>query len=303
MNRDQTNEELVGRYLDNEMSEIDKLAFENKLLHDADLMEEYNFQKDVIDGIKEARRLELKARLDSLPTNIPLYQTLAFKSIVVASITAGIGLGIYFYTSQPEDLSISQIEIAQNSIEESDTIIPEIPEATYQEETKVESDIAETAVEEIVVKSEAAEKAAVVKPDEGRKEAVAITPNVIAPEVLEDVETDEFESEQIVSTNQFNNLDAIKENVESAIEVTTLKDKKNKFHYQFYESKLFLLGNFGDMPYEIIELNSKSGKSYFLYYIDSFYKLEAGQLKPAPLVKIENDSIINELKIIQMNQK
>ena len=97
---------------------------------------------------------------------------------------------------------------------------------------------------------------------------------------------------------EVNSIEKVKENVENAVEVATIQDRKNKFHYKFFENKLYLLGNFDEMPYEIIELNSKSGKSYFLFYDDSFYKLKSDQLKPAPLVKIENDSLVNELKII-----
>ncbi|NJN28456.1 MAG: hypothetical protein HC819_22030 [Cyclobacteriaceae bacterium] len=101
---------------------------------------------------------------------------------------------------------------------------------------------------------------------------------------------------------QSGNLGNLKENMGSNVAVSTVKDKKNKFHYKFFENKLYLLGNFSDMPYEIIEVNSSKGKSYFLYYDSSYFQLNTEQLKPAPLVKIENDSLVNELKIIQMKQ-
>jgi hypothetical protein len=127
-------------------------------------------------------------------------------------------------------------------------------------------------------------------------------PNVIEPDVIEGFDEDEFSSEEITVENQINNLEKVKENVESTVEIATVKDKKNKFHYKFFENKLYLLGSFNEMPYEIIELNAKNGKSYFLFYNDNFYKLETDQLKPSPLERIENDSLVNELKIIQMNQ-
>ncbi len=72
MNRNLANDEFVNSYLDNELSDIDRLDFENKLLHDSELREEYNFQKDIVKGIKETRRLELKSRLSNIPINTPL---------------------------------------------------------------------------------------------------------------------------------------------------------------------------------------------------------------------------------------
>ena len=76
MNNNLTNEEFVSRYLDNELNPAQRLDFENKLLHDTDLKEELDLQKDLVEGIKEARRLELKSRLSNIPINSPVYQSI-----------------------------------------------------------------------------------------------------------------------------------------------------------------------------------------------------------------------------------
>ena len=130
MNKNLTNEEFVNSYLDNELSEIDRLDFENKLLHDSELREEYNFQKDLVEGIKESRRLELKSRLSHVPVNAPLYQTIGFKAVAVASISASVGLGAYFLLNDNVDIPVTEIDLNENqiiSIQKKD--IPEIPEA------------------------------------------------------------------------------------------------------------------------------------------------------------------------------
>lgn len=300
MNKNLTNEQLVGSYLDNEMSEIQRLEFEDQLVHNSELREEYNIQKDLIDGIKESRRLELKARLDNIPINTPLYQTIGFKSVVVASISAGIGFGAYYLLDQKDELSLSEIDVTQQKeIVAEQEIIPEIPEAiTPIVDDKKKSEQKPEAVKE----KEPAPVVAKNTAPEIKEEPAVIQPNVIEPDVIEGFEEEDFSSEEITVENQINNLEKVKENVESTVEISTVKDKKNKFHYKFYENKLFLLGSFNEMPYEIIELNAKNGKSYFLFYNNNFYKLETDQLKPAPLEKIENDSLVNELKIIQMNQ-
>jgi len=300
MNKNLTNEQLVGRYLDNEMSEIQRLEFENQLVQDSSLKEEYHLQKDLIEGIKEARRLELKARLDNIPINTPLFQTIGFKSVMIASVTAGIGLGAYYFLNQKSDAPASQIDITKNQlvIEDLDKI-PNVPEAItpiVDEGTKEKKKVQEATP---IQKDTKSEPIALNTEEESK----VIEPNVIEPDVVEDFSDEDFTSEEIAPENQVNSIEKVKENVENAVEVATIQDRKNKFHYKFFENKLYLLGNFDEMPYEIIELNSKSGKSYFLFYDDSFYKLKSDQLKPAPLVKIENDSLVNELKIIQMNQK
>ncbi len=297
MSRNLSHEQLVDRYLDNEMSEIERLEFENQLIQNPELREEYGFQKDLVEGIKESRRLELKARLDSIPINTPFYQSLLFKSIAAATITAGIGIGLYYLADQSNDNSISKVDITQNQVLPGDVAeVPEMPEAI----TPITKSEPETAVS--TVKDSKSDKIS-VKEKENAKEPKIIEPVVIEPDVVEAFEESDFESEEINTANQINRLEKVKEDVESAVEVTTIKDKRNKFHYKFFENKLYLLGSFNEMPYEILELNSKSGKSYFLYYNNSFYKLQTEQLKPAPLVKIENDSLVNELKIIQMNHK
>ncbi len=300
MNKNLTNEQLVGSYLDNEMSDIQRLEFENQLLQNPDLIEEYNLQKNLIEGIKETRRLELKARLDNIPINTPLYQTIGFKSIVVASITAGIGFGAYYLLDQKDDLNISEVNITQNQeiVTEQETV-PEIPEAI----TPIDDSKKKTEQKAKEVKEEQpTEPVALNNKEEVKEEPAVIQPNVIEPDVVEEFKDEDFASEEITVEKQINDLENVKENVESTVEISTVKDKRNKFHYKFFENKLYLLGNFNDMPYEIIELNTSAGKSFFLYYNSNFYKLETDQLKPTPLEKIENDSLVNELKIIQMNQ-
>ena len=299
MDKNLNNEEFVNSYLDNDLSKVDQLDFENKLLHDSELREEYNFQQDLVNGIKETRRLELKSRLSNIPINTPLYQTIGFKAIAVATISTGIGFGAYYVFDNTDNLELSDIELKDNqtTIVEENTI-PEIPEAIvpiFKEEVKEERIID-------IVSQEKPKTEVVAKNTEVKAEPKIIQPNVIQPDVVESFEDENIESNDSEFDNQINDLESIKENVENTVEISTVKDKRNKFHYKFFENKLFLLGSFDDMPYEIIELNSSNGKSYFLFYNESFYKLDSDQMKPAPLVKIESDSLVNELKIIQLNQ-
>jgi hypothetical protein len=246
--------------------------------------------------------MELKSRLSNIPIQTPIYQTIGFKALT-AAVSVSIGLGAYFLITDNKETTISEIDLSQNKTEiVQEYNVPEIPEAviavTPEKKEKKKNDRKKAdnkAVDENQNNAVAKNTKEAVKP-------TVVQPNVIQPDIVDPSEDENFELSEINKDNQFNNLDKIKENAESTVTVSTVKDKKNKFHYKFFENKLYLLGDFTDMPYEIIELNSAKGKSYFLYYNDSFYKLNTEEVKPTPLVKIENDSLVNELKIIQLNQ-
>ena len=257
-------------------------------MHDSGLKEEFNFQKELVEGIRESRRLELKSRLSNIPINTPLFQTVGFKAIAVASISAGIGVGAYFIFNEDDNGTISEIDLNEQStasIEEKS--IPEVPEAiTPIEIEKDEPDIKKETPQE-KPKTEAIAKNTEVKP-----EIKVVEPNVIQPDIVEVFEDGEIASNDLGNDDRINGIEDVKEHVESTVEIATVKDKRNKFHYKFYE-----------MPYEIIELNSTKGKSYFLYYNDSYFRLLTKQEKATPLIKIENDSLVNELRIIQSNLK
>ncbi len=297
MYKDLTNEELVSKYLDNELPEAGRRDFEARLQHDSELQEEFNFQKDIISGIKEVRRLELKGRLDNIPVNMPLYQTTAFKAVAIASITVGMGIGAYYLFEKENKATISETDLSKNQITltEDSEEIPKIPKA-------IEPIVPGNKQKEKLQEKPKTLPMAKNTSEEEKDKKEAAQPKVIQPDVIDTFEDEEFKTEEVKVEKSISDMEEIKEGIESTVEIATVKDKRNKFHYKFYNNKLYLLGNFKEMPYEIIELNSKRGKRYFLYYNEHFYKLEKNQMKPAPLVEIENDSLINELKIIQMNK-
>ena len=87
-------EELVGRYLDNEMTEAESLDFQSQMAKDPAIQEELSFQKDLINSIKESRRIELKSRLSDIKVpSSPILHTVGLKIAAVASVTAILGTG------------------------------------------------------------------------------------------------------------------------------------------------------------------------------------------------------------------
>ncbi len=284
-----TNEDLVSRYLDNEMTEGEKLDFEQRLQTNPQLKKEFNFQKNLVTAIKEHRRMELKARLAHIEVPAPFMHAIGLKIAAIASATIILGTGIYFAIQNQTAQEPAVIDLSAQHITIEEESIPEIPEV------KIKPVTPPVASEKIVKRNKKKSE----KEDKNiNKERKVTQPKVVRPDMNIEFE-DEVADEGNTEENPNMVINETEAPTESKMEIETIKDKRHKFHYRFYNNRLYLLGDFSKSPYEIIELNSNSGKKYFLYYQDNFYKLETNRQKPTPLRKVENDSIIKELIIIQ----
>jgi len=291
MKNNPTYEDLTGRYLDNEMSEMERLEFESRMESDPQLTEEFKFQNDIVKAIKSHRKLELKARLSNIEVPVPIFQTIGLKLAAIATTTIIVGTGIYYYSQQnSQNTDFNTIDITKNSIAlQEENITPVIPDVKIEAITPAKTDENKhvrnkkptNKINKITVKKQ--------KP---------VQPTVIKPEMKIDSDNVIKENKNSEETD-FNITNNIEENSKTRMEVETVVTKRHKFHYKFYNNRLYLLGDFSKSPYEIIELNSNSGRKYFLFYQDNYYPLKTDQHKPTKLHKVENDSIIKELNIIQ----
>jgi hypothetical protein len=80
-----------------------------------------------------------------------------------------------------------------------------------------------------------------------------------------------------------------------SMEIHLQKSENFNFHYQFYQGKLFLYGDFGKSPYQIIELNTNFGKKLFLFYDSTFHTIKNEQVIVAPLEEITDQNLVSEL--------
>lgn len=291
MKNNPTYEDLTGRYLDNEMSKTEKLDFESRMENDPQLKEEFNFQNDLVKAIKSHRKLELKARLSNIEVPTPILQAVGLKLAAIATATIIVGAGIYYYSQQDThstDFNTVDITKKQLTLQE-ENVEPVIPDVKIEIIAPTKTDENKTARNK--KKADAENKVTV-------KKQKPIQPTVVKPKLNDDF--DEAVEENTYSEETDANLtNGIKEDTKSKMEVETVKTRRHKFHYKFYNNRLYLLGDFSKSPYEIIELNSNSGKKYFLFYQENYYQLKTDQQKPTKLNKVENDSIIKELNIIQ----
>lgn len=300
MKNDLSIEDLVGRYLDREMTKDEMAEFERKSEVDPAVREELDFQKEIIHSIKESRRLELKSRLSDIqPPSTPFLHSVGLKIAAIASISAIVGTGAYFYFTQ-DDGQFTPIELSERP---ESTItkerIPTMPEITVPEEETF------TPEKGTVSEIEAPGKDIASKDEEQKEQKISAptpAPTVVRPDIAEISEESEPETGEMVEEDRLNEVGEIPEGITDQLTVETEKSRRFDFHYKFYNGKLFLLGDFTDAPYEIIELNSSSGKKYFLYYHGSYYRLSPSKVKPTPLEKLADEGVIEELQIIQQNK-
>lgn len=305
MNTNSNIEELVSRYLEGEMSDIEKLDFENQLVNNQEVREEFQLQKDVLEGIRDFRKAELKARLDkiSIPSS-NVTQYLALKIAALVTITTMIGFGAYFAFVDNDQQQTTEVSISDNSKPNLEESVPEVPKAIENTQELTPDSEAENKKQEEEVKAEPkveSQKADAVAKTESKTNATTTVPapKIVKPDFVEDVAEENIDHKGDsfdLNSNSLANVDKMSEN---KIAVETVFDKKKDFHYKFFNKKLYLYGDFEDAPYEIIEYNSNNNKLYFLYYDGKFYELENEQMKISPLVQLKDEDLIKELQSLR----
>ena len=292
---------LLDGFFEGTLSSSEESTLMKRLDTDTDLKSEFEFQKDIISTIKETRKLELKNRLDNI--SIKWYHNISngWKVAATATIITVSTLTAYYFIDMQEEIG-NRIDLAQNEFltDEFESEIADIPQKPYSiesediEKSKI-TESSEPVKEPISQDIEIQDTADPVVANADR------TVEVVVPDVIEDFEeVDNMELED-VSSGDINTMTPSREDLHSSVEINTVLHKKYNFHYNFSHGTLTLYGNFEDVPYEILEINSASGKSFYLNYKDSFYNI-VNTNNIIPLQPVTNESLINELKIVKGNK-
>lgn len=284
--------EILDEYAGNRLNPQDRAAFEQQLESDAELKNELSLQREIIEGIRTARKAELKQLLNDIPVSAIPNQGMSLAAkvglwVVVAGL---VSTGLYYYFNH-EDTTVVQPAIT-NEIEEEST------DNTVVEDVKPESDDAkvEQPVQQSPVQSQpkSAEKQAVkpAAPKTSTTEPTQEQPSV-EPSTLDvfDPSQDAENAEQVTAEEI-----GPKVSTKSSIAVVTEVDKRYNFHYQFKDNKLFLYGSFEKNFYEIMEFFSNNKRTMFLYYKDNYYLLNDADEKVKPLAPINDAALLKKLR-------
>jgi len=288
-----SNSEKISAYLENELSSAERVSFEKELANNSELKHEFDLQKSIIEGIKYARKQELKTMLNNVPVGgAGVSGTLTFGKIASAIAILGvISYGVYHFTTTDENL------MPAKKYDEEVIIQPSVEPETKE---SIQENIAENTTDKNIVEQTQP------TPDEpivvDNKDEVTIDdkePEINKPSAAPMFETGNTDSLEAPTDNIVGNIEGNASSVD--VEIDNSK-KKYSFHYQFKGTKLHLYGDFDKDLYEILEFKTRSEKSLFLYYKENFYPLNKEKSRITELKPVKEDTLIEKLnKLVDIN--
>jgi hypothetical protein len=274
------NFENIDDYLANRLKGNEKAEFEAQLGQDPALKSEVELQKQIVEGIRQARAAELKAMLSKVSVAGGGAQT----EFSVLRIAAGVAIAgvitaatIYYLRSN----DFPPIENAAADVTKKEEIKPQEtqPEATAPQ--KDEEEKSATSAEE--KKSEKKESASEeIKP--------AVKPSLDLADPSSELSEENRPTDETPASNSRPEIAPSHVQVEM-----DSSNKKYDFHYQFRDSKLMLYGSFDRSLYEVLEINT-GDHALFLYYKNNFYLIEESQEKITKLTPIKDQELIRRLR-------
>jgi len=299
----------ISPFLDGQLYGTEKVEFEKQLQNDPLLKGEFQFQQDVISSVKDYRIAQLKARLNNIP--IPAPNTMVSTNLAALKIAgsllliSAIGTGGYLYYQNQVNTQSTVGTTSPNQIELSEedlighTMIEELPTPPQIHAEDIENTEPQEQDEPLTVKREISTSSS-TKTSQPRN--IVREPRSVQPTIIEGFQDEEsFPSEDELGL-PYKTFDEKNIKEIAHVEFSNTIDGKHSFHYQHYNNKLFLYGDFNNIPYEILELNNAKGRKLYLFYQGEFYDIKSDQEEIAPLVEIKDRKLINQLSPLIENK-
>ncbi|MEQ6119542.1 hypothetical protein [Reichenbachiella sp. MALMAid0571] len=285
---------LVNKYLDNNMSGSEKYIFEDQLTSDPLLKAEFDHQNEIIGGLKEYRKNQLKTQLNNVSITPGLLgiisQSASMKTLSIVAASILTGSGAYYYFSSETTVKVNSLSHVESKLDFISSPMDlkgskEKLDYRYTKNTNAASwSIPEMKNEEAAEKSE-------------------VEPNIIdfhVPEISENISGDtDPQPDQILEKAVSRNAPFADVAKIEKIDIENITNNRYKFHYKLDHNKLYLYGKFEASPYEIIEINSSQSKKLFFYYNGNYFRLNQDVKEISPLLSIQDSEVIRELNIIK----
>lgn len=286
MNLDQQNQ--LEAYLSGQMPPEEMKTFEAMLNSSPELQQEVRFQSDIIKGIGQYRKAQLKARLDAIQVT-PGYWfglqgstlgQLATGAVAVLMISAG----AYWYFGTESESPAENV--APQKVDQEIVIVPENDQST--EELPVE----ETPVKENNDESKKTRRSE--KPVVTDKTQKSFDPKTNAPTSGDVSDEEDFTPDNLPTPEEGTTVRKANE----PIEVEVINGRNAKIKYKYYAGKLYLYGDFTAEPYEILEINSAAGRRIYLYHLNAYYEITPTD-KLVGVVEVSDAQLIQELTVLR----
>ncbi len=285
---------LIEAYYDGSIDPLQKAMLESKIQTDPLLRAEFDLQSQIIEGIADVRKHELKQRLSAIDVN-------GTGSFLLGSgvkwLAAGLSVAVifsvwlYWFTNTSENTDSIHLQ-NKDLMAVNESNYPPIPTVLKKnlleenEEKEVGNNKSSTSKKEIdKIQNETLEEnhTAKVKP---QSLLTFQDDNLFTPATEKDFSKtiDRDVNRNMVSETKIEFLDPIQES--------------SHYHYKYFNNKLYLFGNFNNEPYQILELHNKGKKQLFLSYQKTIYHIESGKIDITPLTEVTDQMLILELNMI-----
>lgn len=296
--------ETIEAYLKGSLAPEEKILFEIQMDEDPILRSEVEFQRDVITALQETRVAALKSRLNEVPLHTPILQRPHTWGIA-AVLSSILMFGGYFYYQEIVNPTIVAPRVkldrepAQYMPDHSRPAVPARPEPPFTAKVQPAEEVNQVDTGSPTVNGAANDKPVTQGAVAGAPAEQYNTgqlPDIQRPDVVTRFD-DQFTSldDTYAETPVFNSNDA-QQSLQVQVTEPTPSQKDNKRYYQYFDDKLYLIGNFNDAPYEVLALNTSKSRKLYLYYSNTYYALE-------PTREIETLRVINDSVSIQSLQK
>lgn len=284
--------EAIERYLLDQMGKEEAVAFEQSITNSEALSEEVALQRSIIKGLQETRKMELKSRLAQIPVSASPWaaamQSTWLKMATGALVVGSISLVAYYQldtdkqAEQIADLPKEIVEVAVPA--QVDAEIIEIPESTEEEQ----------AVEETSrpIEEKQPEVSTPVE-RESDEEEINPVPQVSIP-VPVNPDTDLAITE--VNIEEETSLPFVSES--SSPLAVDLIIESSKRTYRYFDGELSLKGDYKDITYDILEINSKEGRKLYLLIDGIYYSLTPTD-SYLPLQRITDTKVRKQLDVLR----
>ncbi len=254
----------VDAYLTGDLSAAERLHFEHQLQQDPLLRQEVVLQSEIVGALRAQRQLQLKQRLQELPTPSPLWPRV-WIAAGGAALTALLAGSLWLYSQAPAPM-VATAPLLSSAAD------------TIQASTVVPATALRLAPDTAAVASAPAPRAATsprqptlrrpVVPEPGQAasatprigEATTPLPSSAAPAAARA----DLPLPRIVSDGAYS------------------------YHYAYHEAELTLYGDFGTTPYQLLELISEGRRQLYMYHKGAYYHLKASDRTPVPLKPIRD---------------